>query len=122
MSELLEALTKAVIDLTARVKALEAAKPLPSPEKGFLNWLLGQAMESHKVSRNEIIGPRKTRRICAPRDWVCYEAKIAGYSLNQIGEFLGGRDHTTIMEAVKRERHRRLTDVPTGLVFTSRRV
>lgn len=50
------------------------------------------------VSKEEILGPKKNKSISIPRQIFMYLAReLTTASLPNIGNFLGGRDHTTIM-------------------------
>lgn len=50
------------------------------------------------VSKEEILGPKKNKSVSIPRQIFMYLAReLTTASLPNIGNFLGGRDHTTIM-------------------------
>ncbi len=52
------------------------------------------------VSKDRIMGRERTREVTLPRQVVMYLLREeSGVSLPQIGEFVGGRDHTTVMYA-----------------------
>ncbi|MHB1294772.1 MAG: chromosomal replication initiator protein DnaA [Anaerolineae bacterium] len=52
----------------------------------------------YEVSTEEILGQRRTRCIAVPRQVVMFLTRdLTDMSLPQIGQFLGGRDHTTVM-------------------------
>jgi chromosomal replication initiator protein len=124
VTELTEQLTKVVIDLTARVKALEKAiKPLPSPKpRPIIAELIRQAEVIYGVPAVDIMGTSRVQGAVRPRQWVMYEAAEAGCSTVKIGRELGGRDHTTVIHGIKAERHRRMNVGELALVFQSRRV
>lgn len=51
---------------------------------------------------NEMLSPRRSRRIARPRQVAMYLAKqLTSRSLPDIGRKFGGRDHTTVMHAVR---------------------
>lgn len=55
-------------------------------------------------SVEELIGPRRSRTIAYPR-FICYDLMKKfcwRNSLVQIGQFMGGRDHTTIIHGLRR--------------------
>ena len=52
---------------------------------------------------SDMIGPRRHRTIARPRQIAMYLSKhLTSRSLPEIGRRFGGRDHTTVMHAVKR--------------------
>ena len=56
--------------------------------------------------------PRRSRSVARPRQIAMYLAKsITSRSLPEIGRKFGGRDHTTVMHAVKTINNKSLTDV-----------
>jgi len=68
--------------------------------------LLAVATE-HDISVSELRGPARCHRIAHPRQelmWLLYHHHSMSYP--QIGRFLGGRDHTTIMHGVARHQER----------------
>ena len=55
------------------------------------------------VSAQDLMSARRTVRIIRPRHVLFYLAKVlTGCSLPQIGRFLGGRDHTTVLHGVNK--------------------
>lgn len=55
------------------------------------------------VSVNEICSKRRAQRYAKPRHFAMYLAKqLTAHSLPEIGRKFGGRDHTTVMHAVRR--------------------
>jgi chromosomal replication initiator protein len=59
--------------------------------------------EHFNVRLSDLIGPKRTRTIARPRQMAMYLAKqLTSRSLPEIGRRFGGRDHTTVMHAVKR--------------------
>ncbi len=52
-----------------------------------------------------IMGRVRTATACRVREWVCYIARQHGFSYSQIGWAMG-RDHSTIMNAVRNEERR----------------
>lgn len=63
------------------------------------------------VPISEISSKRRARKLCRPRFAVCLIARDAGYSGPQIGRALGGRDHTTIISAIRRAEYWREQDL-----------
>jgi chromosomal replication initiator protein len=57
----------------------------------------------YNVRMADLLGPRRTRAIARPRQLAMYLAKtLTTRSLPEIGRRFGGRDHTTVIHAVKR--------------------
>ncbi len=57
----------------------------------------------YNVSRTELLSNRRTRTIVKPRQVAMYLAKIlTPRSLPEIGRRFGGRDHTTVLHAVRK--------------------
>ena len=55
------------------------------------------------VSRNDLLSNRRTRVIVRPRQIAMYLAKVmTPRSLPEIGRRFGGRDHTTVLHAVRK--------------------
>lgn len=50
------------------------------------------------VRKIDLISHRRTKRVAFARQAVCYWAcRLTAHSLPEIGKFLGGRDHTTVL-------------------------
>lgn len=57
----------------------------------------------YNLRMTDLLGPRRTRTIARPRQLAMYLAKtLTTRSLPEIGRRFGGRDHTTVIHAVKR--------------------
>src|SRR5690606_22194257 len=57
----------------------------------------------YSVSRTELLSARRTRTIVKPRQVAMYLAKsMTPRSLPEIGRRFGGRDHTTVLHAVRK--------------------
>ncbi|WP_244492202.1 chromosomal replication initiator protein DnaA [Aureimonas sp. AU12] len=65
----------------------------------------------YNVSRTDILSARRTRTIVRPRQIAMYLAKtMTPRSLPEIGRRFGGRDHTTVLHAVRKIEAERATD------------
>ena len=54
------------------------------------------------VPGDKILGKRRDREIASARHLFCYLSRMhTNASLLAIGEFLGGRDHTTVINSIK---------------------
>ncbi|MEM1428055.1 MAG: chromosomal replication initiator protein DnaA [Pseudomonadota bacterium] len=59
--------------------------------------------EHYNMRLSDMIGPKRHRTVARPRQMAMYLAKkLTSRSLPEIGRRFGGRDHTTVMHAVKR--------------------
>ena len=57
----------------------------------------------YKVPRNELLSARRSRDVVRPRQIAMYLAKaLTSRSLPEIGRRFGGRDHTTVLHAVRK--------------------
>ena len=55
-----------------------------------------------KISKNEMLSPRRSRYLARPRQTAVYLAKmLTSKSLPEIGREFSGRDHTTVIHSVK---------------------
>ena len=67
--------------------------------------------EHFNVRLSDLVGPKRVRQIARPRQIAMYLAKqLTARSLPDIGRRFGGRDHTTVMHAVKRIEELRARD------------
>ena len=65
----------------------------------------------YNVSRSDLLCSRRTANIVRPRQVAMYLAKILTLrSLPEIGRHFGGRDHTTVLHAVRKIEARRRND------------
>lgn len=64
-----------------------------------LDTIMIAVCKYYGVDRDDVIGKRRHRHITQPRHIVCYIAKfyIPSLSLENIGKYLGGRDHSTVI-------------------------
>jgi chromosomal replication initiator protein len=57
----------------------------------------------YNVSRSDLLSSRRTRTIVRPRQIAMYLSKmLTPRSLPEIGRRFGGRDHTTVLHAVRK--------------------
>ena len=55
-----------------------------------------------KISKNEMLSPRRSRYLVRPRQTARYLAKmLTSKSLPEIGRAFSNRDHTTVIHSVK---------------------
>lgn len=67
-----------------------------------IDRIISEICEYYSVKRTEILGKRRHKSIALPRQVGMYLArKYTRHSLEEVGSHFGGRDHTTVMHAVK---------------------
>jgi chromosomal replication initiator protein len=67
--------------------------------------------EYYKVRMSDLLSARRSKDVARPRQIAMYLAKrFTPRSLPEIGRKFGGRDHTTVIHAVKRIEELRMTD------------
>lgn len=69
--------------------------------------IANEVADKHGVSIFELKSVRKNRPSVLARQEFCFRCLYeTSFSYGQIGHFLGGRDHTTILHAVRRHKER----------------
>ena len=76
-----------------------------------LEWLLDTVISTYnltspiekRVYKHDVLGQRKERYVVNLRQMFCYVVKVRHpkMTLKVIAEFLGGRDHTTVMHSLE---------------------
>ncbi len=73
--------------------------------------IMRKVSEHYGLRISDLVGPRRSRAIARPRQVAVYLAKtLTSKSLPDIGRAFGGRDHTTVLHAVRRIEALRATD------------
>lgn len=79
-----------------------------SPWRGPLDiqWSLAdiaaEVAGRHGISVTDLRGPNRRRALSWPRqDFMARALETGRFSLNQIGRFLGGRHHTTVLSGAR---------------------
>jgi chromosomal replication initiator protein len=86
--------------LTMQLVNVALADLLPRRDKLLPDQVLYAVANAFGISPEKILGRERTRDIALPRQVVMYLLREeANISLPQIGEAMGGRDHTTVMYA-----------------------
>ncbi|WP_232829433.1 chromosomal replication initiator protein DnaA [Tropicimonas sp. IMCC34043] len=74
-----------------------------SDRKVTVEEIQRKVSEHFNMRMSDMIGPKRHRTIARPRQMAMYLSKqLTSRSLPEIGRRFGGRDHTTVMHAVKR--------------------
>jgi chromosomal replication initiator protein len=75
----------------------------PEPKKVKIEDIQRIVGKHYAVSRQDILSSRRTRNVVLPRQIAMYLAKaLTPRSLPEIGRHFGGRDHTTVLHAVRK--------------------
>ncbi len=105
------ALTRLVAfaDLSAREISLELVHETLSDilrvsrKKVTIDYIIKKTAEFYNLRISDITGSRRTQAIARPRQIGMYLSKtLTSKSLPEIGRNFGGRDHTTVIHAVKK--------------------
>ncbi len=71
---------------------------LPREANLDVDWVIARVADYYGVEVSRLIGPSRTRSVALPRQVAMYLIRQeTPASLPQIGDALGGRDHTTVM-------------------------
>ena len=88
------------LPLTPQLAETALADLLPRRSEVNLDDVLHSVSEVFGVTVDRILGRDRTQEVALPRQIAMYLLREeANYSLPQIGDALGGRDHTTVMYA-----------------------
>lgn len=103
--------TNAPIDLKLAKRAIgDRSGSLATPHtsvQGILDAITGY----YDVKLNDLLSKRRHKSIALPRQVGMYLARRhTRYSLEEIGAYFGGRDHTTVMHAIKTVNERKTQD------------
>ncbi len=85
---------------------IAAAEAIRFPIKN-IGLIAHEVSDLSGVPLDQIMSATREAQVVMARDLVSYIAHRAGYSMETIGRCLGGRDHTTILSAIGREKTRR---------------
>jgi len=67
-------------------------------------------VDDHGLTWAQVVGPTRTARYVAARMDVYAVLRGRGWSFPRIGNFMNGRDHTTIMYSIRRHQKRKETN------------
>ncbi len=82
-----------------------------SDRKVTIDEIIRKVADHYNIRMTDILSPRRVRSIARPRQVAMFLAKrLTSKSLPEIGRRFGGRDHTTVIHAVKRIEELRAID------------
>lgn len=87
----------------APVVEIDLVVPVERPQRHTIHWLQGVAGDHFGVTRDELVSPSRAQRLIIPRQVAMYFARVVfKKSTGDIGRRFGGRDHTTVIHAIKK--------------------
>ena len=108
----------AFADLVKREVTLDLAQDCladvlrASERRATVEEIQRKVAEHYHIRLSDLLGPKRMRSIARPRQVAMYLAKtMTQRSLPEIGRRFGGRDHTTVMHAVRRIEELKAEDV-----------
>lgn len=119
-AEQIRALTRLVAALTKRMEAaerrmhrMEAMAALlppdvdicdddaPEPTRSAMRNIAEAIAIQSRLRVADLRGPSRVSRVAHPRQEAYRRCKLEGYSLHQIGNYFGGRHHTTVLMGIR---------------------
>lgn len=89
----LELAQKALIDMITPVKDKTVT----------METILDEVADFYQISPEDILGTKRNSRYSNPRQVVMYlQREILGVPYKNIGQFLGGKDHSTVMHGIEK--------------------
>lgn len=74
-----------------------------SDRKVTIDEIMRRVSEHYNIRMSDMLSPKRTRTVARPRQVAMYLAKnLTARSLPEIGRRFGGRDHTTVLHAVRK--------------------
>lgn len=108
--QILSNVEKRPIDLALAKQAVGDDAPIPASEP-TIQAIINAVCEFYTIRLADLQSKHRQRSIALPRQVCMYLARrLTRHSLEEIGGFFGGRDHTTVMHAIKNVEDRRDTE------------
>ncbi|MEM7566528.1 MAG: helix-turn-helix domain-containing protein, partial [Pseudomonadota bacterium] len=96
-------LTNAPITVELAARTIRDLVNTSEPRKVKIEDIQKTVAKHFNVSRADLLSARRTRTVVRPRQIAMYLAKqLTPRSLPEIGRRFGGRDHTTVLHAVRK--------------------
>ena len=90
------------IDLSLAEEALGIRDVDPSRREVTMDGIIKSVMARYNVRQSDLQSKRRSRSVAFPRQVCMYLARtLTRHSLEEIGGYLGGRDHTTVLHAYR---------------------
>ena len=103
--QIVASIEKRPIDLELTRKALGAEFACPAPVAGqgpTIEHIISEVSTFFHIKRPDLLGKRRHKSVAHPRQVGMYLTRqLTKHSLEEIGAHFGGRDHTTVMHAVR---------------------
>ncbi|MHA1127377.1 MAG: chromosomal replication initiator protein DnaA [Alphaproteobacteria bacterium] len=82
-----------------------------SERKVTVEEIMRQVADHYHLRMSDLLSPRRARAVARPRQVAMFlSKKLTSKSLPDIGRRFGGRDHTTVIHAVKKVEELKMTD------------
>ena len=82
-----------------------------SERKVTIDEIIRKVADHYNLRMSDLLSARRARQVARPRQVAMYLAKtLTSRSLPDIGRRFGGRDHTTVIHAVRKIEELRATD------------
>ena len=96
------ALQERPIDLSLAREALGETQVAPRANQVTIQIIIDVVKEFYGVRLSDLQSPRRHKSITEPRQICMWLArKRTGFSLEEIGEHFGGRDHSTVLHSIR---------------------
>ncbi len=117
--QVMASVEKRAIDIPMAAAAL-GDETIKGEKRVQIQTIIGAVTEFYGVKMTDLQSQRRQRSIALPRQVCMYLARRnTRFSLEEIGGYFGGRDHTTVMHAVKTVEDRCSVDLSFNRVVSS---
>jgi chromosomal replication initiator protein len=104
-------LTKKPITIEVAQERLKSDFYAPRQENLSMDVIIRVVADYFSLTPKDLTSKKRSQNIVYPRQLAMYIGReMADYSTTMLGEFLGGRDHTTVMHSIKKIEDKLLTD------------
>jgi chromosomal replication initiator protein len=105
-------LTGRPLNAELATEVLDGLYPQSAPRARSLVEIQSVVSAQYGITAEELISPARAARVSLPRQLAMYLAReLTDESLPSIGRAFGGRDHTTVLHALRRAEQRIATDL-----------
>lgn len=85
------------------LRAISGYQPHGGEQSIRIEDIIRAVCAAYGIERMDVLSQRRAALVSRPRQVICYLAKrLTPRSLPEIGRMIGGRDHTTVLHAVRR--------------------